>query len=272
MTGETPSPYAAKSDAELAAMEQDKSLPIDVWMEVEAERGRRRKANGSSSAARAAPPSSSPPAAQSSPSSGSAEDTRVDSGLKELNGLLVPGERLLSYAVQRRLFALFHRRVIIGATTGRFIGLYRGTLGGYTPFDVRWQDLKDVNIRAGIFGANLTIASLATDDFGSHEHGASGRQTFMGLRKEQAQQVYKICQAQEQSWREKRRVRDLDELRAESGGVQFGSMPMMGGGGVTPSANADPTERLRRAKEMLDNGLITDTEYESIKARIVDAL
>ncbi|MEO5579226.1 MAG: SHOCT domain-containing protein, partial [Gemmatimonadaceae bacterium] len=33
-----------------------------------------------------------------------------------------------------------------------------------------------------------------------------------------------------------------------------------------------PAARLRRAKEMVDSGLITDAEYESIKARIVDGL
>jgi hypothetical protein len=274
MTDTNQSPFASKSDAELAAMEQDKSLPIDAWMEVEAERGRRakaKKAGGAPPAASAAAPRvvAAPATATATPGG---EDARVGSGLKELNGLLVPGERLLAYAVQRRIFALSHRRVIIGATTGRFIGLSRGLIGGYTPVDVRWQDLKDVSIRAGIFGADLTISSLATDDFGSHEHGASGRQVFSGLRKDEAQQVYKICQAQEQSWREKRRVRDLDELRAESGGVQFGGMPMAGGGVAAPSAGGDPTERLRRAKQMLDDGLITDTEYESIKARVVDNL
>ena len=277
MTESNPGPYASKSDAELAALEQDKSLSIDAWMEVEAERGRRAKAQSPRAATR--PQASAP--AQTSASAPVAEapraptteagDARLSTGLAELNGLLVPGERLLAYAVQRRLFALSHRRVIAAATTGRFIGLLRGLLGGYVPYDVRWQDLKDVNIRAGVFGADLTISSLATDDFGSREHGASGRRMFEGLRKEQAQQVYKICQAQEQSWREKRRVRDLDELRAESGGVQFGSMPMTGGA-PAPAAGTDPTERLRRAKEMLDGGLITDTEYESIKARVVDAL
>jgi hypothetical protein len=276
MTDTNQRPYASKSDAELAAMEQDKSLPIDAWMEVEAERGRRakaKKAAGTQPAAPGAAPAArtaSAPSATAAPSP-DGEDTRVGSGLRELNGLLVPGERLLAYAVQRRIFALMHRRVIIGATTGRFIGLSRGLIGGYTPVDVRWQDLKDVSIRAGIFGADLTISSLATDDFGSHGHAAAGRQIFSGLRKDQAQQVYKICQAQEQSWREKRRVRDLDELRAESGGVQFGGMPMAGGV-AGPSAGGDPTERLRRAKQMLDDGLITDTEYESIKARVVDNL
>jgi len=276
MTDTNQRPYASKSDAELAAMEQDKSLPIDAWMEVEAERGRRAKAKKAAGAQPAAPGAAPAPRPASAPTAPAApspdgEDTRVGSGLKELNGLLVPGERLLSYAVQRRIFALMHRRVIIGATTGRFIGLSRGLIGGYTPVDVRWQDLKDVSIRAGIFGADLTISSLATDDFGSHGHAASGRQIFSGLRKDQAQQVYKICQAQEQSWREKRRVRDLEEVRAESGGMQFGGMPMAGGV-AGPSASGDPTERLRRAKQMLDDGLITDTEYESIKARVVDNL
>ena len=267
----------SKSDAELAAMEQDKSLPIDQWMEVEAERGRRRKASrGQASPAPQATQSSQPSQASqpsSPPTSGAVvEDINVVAGLKELTALLVPGERLLAYAVQRRIFALSHRRIIVGATTGRLIGLTRGLFGGYTPFDLRWQDLRDVSIRAGIFGADVTVNVITTDDLASHNHAGGSRHTFMGLRKEQAQAVYKICQAQEQSWREKRRVRDLDELRAESGGVQIGAMP--GASPYAPAANAgvDPTERLRRAKQMLDSGLITDAEYESIKARIVDGL
>ena len=60
---------------------------------------------------------------------------------------------------------------------------------------------------------------MSSDDLGSQERPAA-RTTFRGLRKHEAQQVYTICQAQEQSWREKRRVRDLDELRAQSGGIQ----------------------------------------------------
>jgi len=37
------------------------------------------------------------------------------------------------------------------------------------------------------------------------------------------------------------------------------------------SAGGETTERLRCAKEMLGASLITDTEYESNKARVVDA-
>jgi hypothetical protein len=129
-------------------------------------------------------------------------------------------------------------------------------------------------VRAGIFGATLIIKSLASDDLASRERTGSSV-AIGGLRKAQAQQVYTLCQAQEQAWREKRRVRDLDELRAQSGGVQIGT-PIGGSfssaGVAASSAGGDPTERLRRAKQMLDDGLITDTEFESIKARVVDGL
>ena len=253
--------YASLSDDELLALEQDQSLPTDAWTAVEAERGRReekRRRGGTSATAPASPLAGE-----------DTEEARIGSALAEFRALLVPGEKLLAYATQRRVFALSHRRAIVGATSGRFIALFRGLIGGYTPFDVRWQDLHDVSIRAGIFGADLTISSTMNDDLGSKEHNASSM-TFHGLRKREAQQVYTLCQAQEQSWREKRRVRDLDELRAQSGGIQLGGQA--GAPAATAAGIADPAERLRRAKEMLDAGLITDTEYESIKARVVDTL
>jgi hypothetical protein len=39
-----------------------------------------------------------------------------------------------------------------------------------------------------------------------------------------------------------------------------------------PGESSDPTERLQRAKDMVAKGLITDAEYEAIKARIVSGL
>ena len=198
------------------------------------------------------------------------EDPRIQDALAQLRALLVPGETMGAYAVQRRLFALNHRRLVVCATSGRFISLSRGIFGGYVPYDVRWQDLEDASISAGIFGATLTITSLATDDMASRGHVARTVR-IAGLRKEQAQQVYTLCQAQEQAWREKRRVRDLDELRAQSGGVQIGGVAGSPTANLNPGTG-DPTERLRKAKEMLDDGLITDAEFESIKARVVEGL
>jgi Short C-terminal domain len=201
---------------------------------------------------------------------GADEDARVQAALEQLNGLLVPGETLQAYAVQRRLFALTGRRLLVGASTGRLLVLRRNLLGGFHLSDLRWQDLKDVKLNVGIFGADLTVTTLDQADLATQDRTA-GVVQLAGLRKAQAQGVYRICQAQEQQWREKRRVRDLEELRAKSGGLQLG-----GAGGVSGLAGAaggaDAVERLKAAKDMLANGLITDAEFEAIKAKVVSGL
>jgi len=200
-------------------------------------------------------------------SPGADEDSRVRAALAQLQGLLVPGETLQTYAVQSRLFAMTRRRVIVGATSGRLIAIFRGLIGGFRVTDLRWQDLKDVRLDMGIFGADLTVTVLDQSDLATAER-AAGALLFHGLRKDQAQAVYRVCQAQEQAWREKRRVRDLEELRAKSGGLQVGA----GGLGASAGGETDPVERLKAAKEMLTNGLITDAEYEAIKAKVVSGL
>ena len=258
------------SDEDLLALELDKDLPINEWMAVERERGRREERRRRQAERGNTPVTGTPSATRAVRVTERDEDYRVRDALAQLRALLVPGETIGAYAVQRRLVALSQRRIVVGATSGRFISLSRGLFGGYTPYDVRWQDLEDANIAAGIFGATLTITSIADPDLATR--GTAGRTARIeGLRKDQAQQVYTICQAQEQQWREKRRVRDLDELRAQSGGVNIGA-GLSGVAATVANAGGDPTERLRKAKQMLDDGLITDAEYESIKARVVDGL
>ena len=188
---------------------------------------------------------------------------------EQLAQLLVPGETVEATSVQLRLFALTHRRTIIAATSNRFIGITRGLLGDYEPIDIRWQDLNEARLKVGVFGAELTVrASDATDLAGAGT--ASELYSFGGLEKSSAQAVYRICQAKEQAWREKRRIRELEELRARSGGIQFGGAP--GAAGASDKGAIDPVERLAQAREMLDKGLITDAEYEGMKAKVISEM
>jgi hypothetical protein len=191
-------------------------------------------------------------------------------GLDAIHSLLIAGERLESHAIQRRLFALTHRRLVVAATSGRLIAVQRGLLSGFTVRDVRWQDLRDAQLQVGIFGATLTVAADQGNDLAGAE-GPARVFSFTGMRKDQAQEVYRACQFQEQAWREKRRVRELEELRAKSGGVHLGAMAGMTTGGGE-EANRSPQARLQRAKQMLDQGLLTDSEYEQVKARILGEL
>jgi hypothetical protein len=200
-----------------------------------------------------------------------AEPVPTSPGLDAIRSLLIPGERLESHATQRRLFALTHRRLVVGATSGRLIAVQRGLVSGFTVQDVRWQDLRDAQLQVGIFGATLTVSADQGNDLAGAE-GTPRALSFAGLRKNQAHEVYRACQFQEQAWREKRRVRELEEMRAKSGGVHLG-----GGVGGLPASGGDdasrsPQARLQRAKEMLDQGLLTDAEYEQVKARILGEL
>ena len=183
--------------------------------------------------------------------------------LGQLRGVLIPGETLEAFAIQRRLFALTHRRILIAATSGRLVVLTRKLLGGFDVTTIRWQDLEEVTLHVGVLSAALALRAGKATDLASLATQGSQRVDFRGLRKEQAQGVYRICQAQDQAWREKRRVRELEELRARSGGIQVSSGP------AAAPAGDDAVRRLQEAKQLLEARLITDAEYEAIKAKIV---
>jgi len=196
------------------------------------------------------------------------ESGRIRAAIARLQQLLVQGEALEATTAQRRIFALGHRRIVVGATSGRLMVMTRGLFGGFQVKDVRWQDLKDAQLRVGIIGASLGVNSVTSSDLAVAGQ-ATPTITIGGLRKDQAQKLYTLCQAHEQEWREKRRVRELEELRAKSGGITLGSMP---GASSTAGNDENPVARLERAKQMLEKGLISDSEYEAIKARLVSSL
>lgn len=198
----------------------------------------------------------------------SPDDLRLNKALEHLNSVLVAGETLEAWAIQRRLFALTNRRILIAATSGRFIKIQRGILGGFDMTDFRWQDLGDAKIKVGIFGADIFMKIFGSTDLAISKD-ANQVLVLPGFRKEQAEQIYRLAQAQDQSWREKRRIRELEELRAKSGGVTIGTNT---GSQQAGNASEDAATKLEQAKQMLEKKLITDSEYESIKARIISGL
>jgi hypothetical protein len=203
-------------------------------------------------------------------------DPGARTALAELATLLVSGETVVASALQHRLFALIHRRTLAAATTGRLIVLRRRLLRGYDPVGIRWQDLREVNLAVGMIAAKVTVAYSANLSDTAMDESDTRLLTIGGLRPESAQALYRECQAQEQAWREKRRVRSIEEMRAKAGGVQIATGVYPPGSDTRPAdlplagASAEtPAEKLGRAKDLQAQGLITDAEYEAIKARIV---
>ena len=203
----------------------------------------------------------------------------------QLQTLLVAGESLLGHALEHRLYALIHRRHVAAATTTRFIWMTRPLLGGYEPVDIRWQDLKEAKITVGMFTASLALTYNAGLADTAGQDSVERTLRCASLTIAAAQGLYRECQAQELAWREKRRVRTMEEMRAQAGGVQIATgvypqggtaegadAPRLTGAASPPRAEEDPVERLSRARAMLAQGLITEPEYEAIKARVVGGL
>src|ERR1700753_4124585 len=107
--------------------------------------------------------------------------------LEYLRSILIPAETLEAWAVQHRLFALTHRRILVAATSGRLIMIPRHLISGFGVSDIRWQDLEEVTLRVGIFGADLAIRAGKAADLASQGATGSRRLDFAGLRQGQAQ-------------------------------------------------------------------------------------
>lgn len=197
------------------------------------------------------------------------EGANVTKAYEYLKSVLVTDETIDAWAVQRRLFALTHRRILIAVTSGRFIVIARGLIGGFDMTEFRWQDLGDIKLKVGIFGADIFLKQFDSTDLAMNKYSATIL-SYTGLRKAETQNIYRLAQAQDQSWREKRRIRELEELRAKSGGINIGNSQT--GMNHTGNISEESLSRIEKAKEMLEDKLITDSEFESIKAKIISGL
>ncbi|MBN1487613.1 MAG: PH domain-containing protein [Anaerolineae bacterium] len=167
--------------------------------------------------------------------------------------ILTSGEEILYIAVQNKPVVNITPECVV-LTTRRFI-IYKPKLLGQVDFeDYIWRDLRDAQLKEEVVGAKLT---LQTVDEGVLE--------VEYLPKAQARRVYAIAQEMEEKMFEERRERELEEKRAEAGGIM---MP----GSVQSGGRIDPVKRLQQLKEMLDANLISEAEYESKKADILSRM
>lgn len=171
--------------------------------------------------------------------------------------ILTATEEILYIALQGKTTVSLKKDSVV-ATSNRLI-LYRpAMLGRVTFIDNLWEDVQNVTLKDGMLTSELTVQTT---------RGAA--EVAGGLDKSQARRLYAVCQQKEQEWREKRRVRQMEEDRARAGGIQM-SVPQAA---ANPSAPAeDPVAKLAQAKAMLDQQLISEAEYETLKAKILSAM
>ncbi len=206
------------------------------------------------------------PATRNAEAEVSKRTDRIARAIDKLRSVLTSGEVAQERVFQLRLWALTHRRSLVATTDRRIIFFRRGLLGGFNMTDFQWQDVKDARVKEHFFpaylGADLAIVST------------NGRKVKMsGLGSEKARRIYAFAQAQEQAWREKNRIREIEEMRAKAGGITLnGPGSPVGAPVAAPAGAVDMTQKLKEAKELLDCGAITDVEFETIKARYLNTL
>jgi hypothetical protein len=181
---------------------------------------------------------------------------------EEIGSILTSGETILAIATQNPINSPINRDSAV-VTSRRFI-IYRPRLLGRMDLeDVLWQDVTDVRLSSKMLGAILEVTARKRLPSGAVE---AAEHRIEGLDRAAARKVYAVAQEMEEQWREKNRVRQMEEERARSGGVYLG-------GAHAPSAPAASVEdRLRKLKSLHEQGLITDAEYESRKSQIISEL
>lgn len=189
-------------------------------------------------------------------------ERRAAKASETLQSTLMPEEQLLEHAIQHRAFALFMRRQVVAITNSRILVIRRGLLGGFTMSDIQWKDLTDATIEQNVLeeicGSNLRF---------QHLNAKAPQLIVDGVRVGVASKIYAKAQYEEQAWEEKRRVRGIEEIRAAAGGVVVNNAP------ATDPKSAGGSNRMleeiKKAKELLDIGAVSDAEFQEMKAKIL---
>ena len=130
------------------------------------------------------------------------------------------------------------KRDAVVVTSNRIV-LYRpGMLGRINFEDYSWQDVQNVHMKQGMLGSEITVQTV---------DGRGGKVTY--LDKEQSKRLYSLAQQKEHEWREKRRVRQMEESRAAAGGVVVHAPTATQAPAESAAPAQGPVEKLVQARE-----------------------
>lgn len=210
----------------------------------------------------------------------------IEKVYSRLVDLLTAGEEILYIAVQKKPVVNILPDCV-ALTNKRLLFFTPANLGLSMKFvDFVWKDIIDVQIKEEILGAVFSCKTANGAEMGVDY-----------LPKIQARKLYQIAQARKEDEREARRLRELEEKRAESGALQFENpaafahvaAPTPTPVAVVPSepvhvpepepikapvveaAKPDElTEKLQKLKKLFDHGLISQDEYNRKKMDLLE--
>ncbi|MEO6849859.1 MAG: PH domain-containing protein [Mucilaginibacter sp.] len=196
----------------------------------------------------------------------------VEKVYSRLVDLLTTGEEVIYIATQKKpLVNLLPDCVAL--TSKRVLFFTPANLGLSIKFiDFVWKDIVDVFCKEEIIGAVFTVKTTNGAEMGVDY-----------LPKVQGRKLYQYAQERKEAEREARRLRDLEEKRAESGSFNFEAHNATATPEPEPVVAApvahievpkpdELTEKLKKLRTLFDNGLISQEEYNAKKLELLSDL
>jgi hypothetical protein len=206
----------------------------------------------------------------------------VEKVYTRLVDLLTTGEEIIYIATQKKpLVNLLPDCVAL--TNKRILFFTPANLGLSIKFvDFVWKDIVDVFTKEEIIGAVFSVRTTNGAEMGVDY-----------LPKIQGRKLYQYAQERKEAEREARRLRDLEEKRAESGSINFAEHGNVAVQPVAPVQVPEPqpepvviappvhaeapkpdelTEKLKKLRTLFDNGLISQEEYNAKKLELLNDL
>ena len=185
----------------------------------------------------------------------------IEKVLPKVQEYCTSNEEVKYIAVQKKTLGVNFSPDCIALTNKRIILIRPKSFGLSLDFkDFSWMNVADVHMKEGVFAATITIKTT------------SGQSDSMeDIPKAQARRLYRFAQEMEETKKEERRQRDLEDKRAIAGGGITINTPSH-----QPQATAtpveDPMEKLTKLKSMLDMGILTQAEFDAKKADILSKM
>lgn len=185
----------------------------------------------------------------------------IEKVLPKVQEYCTSNEEVQYIAVQKKTLGINFSPDCIALTNKRIILIRPKSFGLSLDFkDFSWMNVADVHMKEGVFAATITIKTT------------SGQTDSMeDIPKAQARRLYRFAQEMEETKKEERRQRDLEDKRAIAGGGITINTPSHQPQ-VTAAPVEDPMEKLTKLKSMLDMGILTQAEFDVKKADILSKM
>lgn len=176
--------------------------------------------------------------------------------------LLTTGEEIEYIAVQKKP-AINISPDCLALTNKRIIFCRPKNLGFSMEFDdYLWKEIEDCHMKEGIMGATFTVNTVKQESI-----------QIDFLPKSQARMLYRYAQEQEEKMTEYRRQIELENSRARaSGGITVNTAPEEKKQPEIKEKEEDPVASLKKLKELREQDLISQEEFERKKTEILDKL